>query len=114
MKKLVSPKPRKIYLCVLLVGIVFSLICYLFSLSTTTNFGFYKIDRIDVVHGNHYIYLTHLNRELHLKCDIAAYDLVEANRNSYFAVEFKYSTLFPDTGFVTNINYDNYLTDNLS
>ena len=73
-------------------------------------FGYYKIEGTETNNGCYYFYIDHLGELVRLKCDKLSYDLVEATKESWFAIEFKRSNYFPRVGYVTQIQVDEVLT----
>ena len=51
-----------------------------------------------------------MGTQMRLWCNNASYDLVQANEDGWFSIEFKYSTYFPHVGYVRQIHFDEQLT----
>ena len=93
----------------------FSSLIFIFYLYTTItiNFGYFYIDTYSTTNGIYYVYIDYLNQNTKLQCSKKDYNIVRSNINSYFAIEFLQSSLSPNFGFITNIRYDEDLTNSL-
>lgn len=71
-----------------------------------TCYGFYEIKQVESNNDSFYIYVNYMNRLVKLKCDKEEYDMVKSNQGEIFGIEFKYSSIWNEIGYVTHLSIE--------
>lgn len=103
---MIYEKKLLFFLC---LGLIFLTIIY--SCSITATFGFFNITCTNAVGNNYYIYIDYQGKQICLKCNKEAYDVVQSKKNAYFGIEFRQSIFFPNWGKVTFFQLDDHLSN---
>ncbi len=103
-------KHRKKYVIFLACSFVVLILFLSFFRSIYTCFGYYRINKTEAKNSGYSLYIDYMGTQMRLWCNNASYDLVQANEDGWFSIEFKYSTYFPHVGYVRQIHFDEQLT----
>lgn len=76
------------------------------------NYGSYQVKEAEVSNRTCYITIEFLEKDMRLRCDEDAFNLVILyNRDAFFEITFEFNLFFPGVGNVITIEYDKYFTE---
>lgn len=79
---------------------------------TYINFSSYQVKEAEVSNGTCYITVEFWGKDMRLRCDEDAFNLVILyNRDAFFEISFKFNLFFPGVGNVITLKYDEYFTE---
>lgn len=96
-----------------LISFLIAFICARFiAHGSYINYGSYQVKEAEVSNRTCYITIEFLEKDMKLRCDEDAFNLVIMhNRDAFFVLTFEISLFFPDVGDVVTIEYDEIFTE---